>query len=83
MSDSKTISVQYFAALREQAGCSHKEIDTVAQTAEELYCELAKKHSFSLPKEQVKVAINDTFAEPDSPLTHGDRVVFIAPVAGG
>lgn len=83
MTYKKNITVQYFATLREQAGSNCDEIETTAQTAEELYSELAQKYAFSLSKERVKVAINDTFAELDTPLAQGDTVVFIPPVSGG
>jgi molybdopterin converting factor small subunit len=32
---------------------------------------------------EVRVAVNDDFVDPYTPLAEGDRVVFIPPVAGG
>ena len=79
----KTLRVQYYALFREQAGRSEETLDTVAATPGELYSELQSRHPFSLTREQLKVAINADFREWDAPLTNGDTVVFIPPVAGG
>lgn len=79
----KTLRVQYYALFREQAGRSEETLDTAAATPGELYSELQARHPFSLAREQLKVAINADFREWDAPLTNGDTVVFIPPVAGG
>lgn len=79
----KTIRVQYFAVLREQAGRSDETIDTSAHTPAELYEELRKRHAFQLSPAQLKVAINADFSDWRTPLRNGDAVVFIPPVAGG
>lgn len=79
----KTLRVQYYALFREQAGRSEETLDTSAATPGELYSELQARHPFSLAREQLKVAINADFREWDAPLTNGDTVVFIPPVAGG
>jgi sulfur-carrier protein len=80
---SKSIVVQYFAVLREQAGCGEERVETSAASASELYAELAARHGFSLPQRLLKVAVNDDFALWGQALVEGDRVVFIPPVAGG
>lgn len=77
------ITVQYFAALREQRGLSQESIETSAADAASLYDELRIAHGLKLTAAQLKVAINDAFAEWDTPLAAGDTVVFIPPVAGG
>ena len=79
----KRIQVQYFAVLREQAGCGEEMIETLANTPAALYMELCRRHGFALPAEGIKVAINDDFAAWDAPLEDGVRVVFIPPFAGG
>ena len=81
--DSKHITVQYYALLREQAGRRDEALVTNAGTAAELYAELAKRYPFSLPPEVLRVAINTEFREWTAPLADGDAVVFIPPVAGG
>lgn len=82
-SQTKTLRVQYFAVLREQAGRSDETVDTTAATPAELYDELRARHPFQLSPVQLKVAINAEFSDWRTPLRHGDAVVFIPPVAGG
>jgi len=79
----KTVRVQYYAILREQAGRSDETLDTSAATPAELYAELRQRHPFQLGPEQLKVALNSEFGDWQTPLKHGDTVVFIPPVAGG
>jgi molybdenum cofactor guanylyltransferase len=79
----KTIRVQYFAILREQAGRTEETLDTTAATAADLYEELRARYSFQLAAAQLKVALNAEFGDWRTPLSHGDSVVFIPPVAGG
>lgn len=80
---SKTLRIEYFAVLREQAGTREELVDSAAHTASELYTQLQKRHGFKLAPSQLKVAVNAEFCDWDSPLKHGDTVVFIPPVAGG
>lgn len=79
----KTLRVQYYAILREQAGRSEETLDTSAATPTELYAQLRQHHPFQLEPAQLKVALNSEFADWATPLKHGDTVVFIPPVAGG
>lgn len=80
---SRTVRVQYFALLREQAGRSEETISTSARTPAELYAELQQRHGFTLPTEMLKVAVNTEFGDWSQPLQSGDALVFIPPVAGG
>jgi molybdopterin-guanine dinucleotide biosynthesis protein A len=79
----KTVRIQYYAILREQAGRSDETLDTSADTPAELYAELRQRHPFQLEPAQLKVALNSEFSDWQTPLKHGDTVVFIPPVAGG
>jgi molybdopterin converting factor subunit 1 len=79
----RTIHVQYYAVLREQAGRGEEVLQTSAKTPAELYAELRQRHSFGLAREQLKVAVNSEFSDWTSPLEDNDAVVFIPPVAGG
>lgn len=79
----KTITLQYFAVLREQAGCSEERLTTTAATPAELYDEVRARHGFTLPLAMLRVAVNEEFREWSTPLVANDRVVFIPPVAGG
>ena len=53
------------------------------RTPAELYAELRQRHPFQLAPAQLKVALNSEFSDWQTPLKHGDTVVFIPPVAGG
>lgn len=78
-----TITVQYFAILREQRGITEEKLTTAAATPVALYEELRSRHQFTLPADRVRAAVNDEFVSATAPLSDGDRVVFIPPVAGG
>jgi molybdopterin-guanine dinucleotide biosynthesis protein A len=82
-SKARTVRVQYYAILREQAGRSEETVDTSAATPAALYNELCRRHPFQLASSQLKVALNSEFSDWQTPLRHGDTVVFIPPVAGG
>ena len=45
----KTITLQYFAVLREQAGCSEERVTTAAATPAELYAEAQAKLESAAP----------------------------------
>ena len=79
----KTIHVRYFAILREQRGLAEETLQTAAPDAATLYQHLQASHNFTLPTDRLRAAINDDFVDWPAPLTHGDRLVFIPPVAGG
>jgi molybdopterin synthase sulfur carrier subunit len=79
----KTVSVRYFALLREQRGLAGEPVATGASTASELYDELRSLHGFTLPEERLRVAINDEFESWASEIRDGDAIVFMPPVAGG
>lgn len=78
-----TVTVQYFAILREQRGLNHEQLATAAATPAALYNELRDRHNFTLPGDRVRAAVNDAFVAGNTPLREGDRIVFIPPVAGG
>lgn len=78
-----TISLQYFALLREQTGCQQEQIKTEATTPRHVYQELAARYPLTLPVERIGVAINNNFSGLDAALKDGDSLTFIPPVAGG
>lgn len=79
----RSIRVQYYALLREEAGRSEETLTTAATTPRELFEELKARHPFTLPPALLRVAINEDFGDWSQTLADGDRVVFIPPVAGG
>ncbi|MBM4192188.1 MAG: molybdenum cofactor biosynthesis protein MoaAD [Gammaproteobacteria bacterium] len=80
---SRSLFVQYFALLREEAGRSEETLTTAARTPAELYIELQSRYGFTLPTDMLKVAVNSEFGDWNQPLQHNDVIVFIPPVAGG
>ena len=79
----RTLQIQYFALLREQAGRNSETVSSQARDARELYEELRTRHGLLLRPEQLRVAVNEEFADWSQPLGEGDSVVFLPPVAGG
>ena len=78
-----SVTVQYFAILREQRGIAEEKLSTAATTPVALYDELRARHGFTLPADRVRAAVNEEFVGSTSALKEGDTVVFIPPVAGG
>ena len=78
-----SVSIRYFALLREQRGLDREQLATAALTPEALYEELRARHGFTLPGDRVRAALNGEFAAAGTVLREGDEVVFIPPVAGG
>jgi molybdopterin-guanine dinucleotide biosynthesis protein A len=79
----RRLKVRYFAVLRDQAGRSTEELETQAGTPHQLYEELRRLRGLTLAPEFLRVAVNDEFGDWRSPLSDGDTVVFLPPVAGG
>ncbi|MCF6225114.1 MAG: MoaD/ThiS family protein [Xanthomonadales bacterium] len=77
------LTIEYYAQLRDEAGCSKEIIETSCNNPAALFAELDTRHGFSLAAAQLRVAINDEFANWDSPLADNDRLVFMPPMAGG
>ncbi len=77
------VTLRYYALFREQAGRQTESLETTAGTPAALYAELSSRHGFRLAQSQLKVAVNDAFADWDRRLADGDEIVFIPPVAGG
>lgn len=78
-----TITLQYYAQLREQARTGGEQVSTSATSLHDLYEELRARHGFSLSSDALKVAVNAQFSDWNRALRDGDTVVFIPPVAGG
>lgn len=78
-----SISVHYFALLKEKAGIESEILNVDNISYGELYRELALKHNFGLPPEMIQVAVNDEFGSMEDKVLLGSKVVFIPPVAGG
>lgn len=79
----KTVHLKYFAQLQEKSNCSEETIQSEARTPAELYQKLQERHGFNFSRENLRVVINDRFADWDDELFDEDQVVFLPPFAGG
>lgn len=79
----KTVTIEYYAQLREQSGLNRESVTTTANTLRDLYEELRSRHGFTQPVDLLKVAVNATFCDWAHDVVEGDVIVFIPPVAGG
>jgi len=81
------VKVRYFSQLREHFGCDGEEFVLAdgAVAADLLTKVFASKKSGDRDEiaNYLRVAINAAFVSLTTPLTDGDEVVFITPVAGG
>lgn len=77
------VTIEYFAAFREQAGVSEEVLDVAPQTVAALFKSLAGTHGFRDPQSRCKVAVNDELVAWEASIADGDRVLFFPPVAGG
>jgi molybdopterin synthase catalytic subunit len=73
-----TVRVRLFAALRERAGWSERELDGVTRVADVW-------HALGLGDEPpgLLYAVNREYAPPERELADGDEVALIPPVSGG
>lgn len=81
-----TLSVRLFAVLRERAGSESIEIElaegaTVADALEELSRSAALGEL--LQRMPVRMAVNSSYASPETPLGPADELALIPPISGG
>ncbi len=79
----KTITIRYFALLREESQKTEETFSTKSTTPLELFKELKAHYQFTLPMDSLRIAINDEFKPWNVKLKSGDDIVFIPPVSGG
>ena len=80
---SKSVTIEYFAKLRDEAGTNSEQASTDAATAAGLWAETRMRHSLSMDLDTVRLAINDEFTPWTTPLQPNDRIAFMPPFAGG
>lgn len=80
---SKSVTIEYFAKLRDEAGTNSEQASTEAATAAGLWDEARMRHSLSMDLDTVRLAINDEFSPWTTPLQANDRIAFMPPFAGG
>jgi molybdopterin synthase sulfur carrier subunit len=84
-----TLTVLYFAWLRERAGLAEETVETPASvvTVADLIAFLrarGPRHAAAFADTRViRCAVNQDFADPATELRPGDEVAFFPPVTGG
>lgn len=79
----KTVTIRYFAVLRERRGIAIEQKTTSCETVGELVETLIAEHRLGLPPALIRVAIDHEFVDPTNPVREGSELVLIPPVAGG
>jgi sulfur-carrier protein len=81
----RTVRMLAFAGARDLIGAA--EVDLAIDgpcTAEELLAEVCRRYpALSAYRRSIRLAVNGTYAAPGDPVTYGDEVALIPPVAGG
>ena len=86
---SETISVLYFASLREALQCEQEQVSlpaaapTVAQLIEQLVQGRDESWQQLQDPQQVLVAVNQRIVDRSTSLSGGDEVAFFPPMTGG
>ena len=78
-----TVTLLYFASLRERAGVASETVATDAPDLAGVYDDVQARHGFTWPREHLRVAVDGEFARWQEPLRAGSEVAFIPPVSGG
>ncbi|SOD50331.1 molybdopterin synthase subunit MoaD [Pseudoxanthomonas wuyuanensis] len=78
-----TVTLLYFASLREAAGLASERVDTAAADLQGLYAETQARHGFQWPLAALRVAVDGEFARWRDAVPDGAEVAFIPPVSGG
>ena len=79
----KTITLSYFAQLRELTGKANENHHTSSITPAGVFEEMRAKYQIPLKRKGMMVAVNGDFTDWSHQLTEGEELVFIPPVAGG
>jgi molybdopterin converting factor subunit 1 len=82
---SMKVRLLFFAVLRDIAGADARDLvladgTTARDVWQSLRTELPKLAEYVQPP---MIAVNETYAEPETVLREGDELAFIPPVAGG
>lgn len=78
------LTLLYFAAVRELAGCAEEAVDVPAANVRELRLWLEDARPVLRGRlGAVRFARNEVFSRDDEPLAAGDTIALIPPVSGG
>ncbi len=77
------MKIRYFALLKDHIKKSEEEFSESFSTPLEAFNFIKKKYNLPLEANQIRIAVNDEFANLESKISENDVLVFIPPVAGG
>ena len=77
-----SVTVLYFASLRDAAGVDSEIVDRPASLAT-LYEFLRARHGFALAQDKLRVAVDGAFSDWNAAVGDGAEIAFIPPVSGG
>ena len=77
-----SVTVLYFASLRDAAGVDSEIVDRPASLAT-LYEFLRARHGFALTQDKLRVAVDGAFSDWNAAVGDGAEIAFIPPVSGG
>jgi len=90
MSTPLTITVKYFASIRESIGHSSESVQTHASTVGQLRTELARRGGAytqcldtAFNNKAMRMALNHEMCNENAPLSEGCELAFFPPVTGG
>ena len=84
MPKEKTLSIEYFALLAQEAGKGKEILETTAETLGSLFEELKKRYLFSLSSQHIIASVNSQLASSwNTALNDGDHIMFLTPLTGG
>lgn len=78
------IKIHYYASLKEILGIEEEELEVEESiTAGALKNLIKNHHTKLLEKEQLLIAVNGGFVQPEKKIESGDVVALFPPVSGG
>ena len=77
-----SVTVLYFAGLRDAAGVASETLPRPA-SLRELYDSLRRRHALPFAAERLRVAVDGAFCSWDAAVGEGAEIAFIPPVSGG
>ena len=77
-----SVTVLYFASLRDAAGVGAEIVDRPASLAG-LYAQLRERHGFAMSQDKLRVAVDGAFSDWNAAVPDGAEIAFIPPVSGG
>lgn len=78
------ITLLYFAQVSHDLGIDTERFAFIqGETASGLLQRVCTQHDYTLSLSDVRIAVNETFVDGDTPIQAGDVVAIIPPVAGG